>query len=102
MQAGRIPHQEAVDGALVIGGGALLLTPGFISDFAGLLLLIPPTRAVARRLLLGWAQRRVVVRVAAAGGPATPGTTARQPYDVDGTATETTPPVDARTPRLVS
>jgi UPF0716 protein FxsA len=66
---GRMPHREVLDGVLIIIGGAFLLTPGFITDAVGLLLLIPPTRAAFRRLLtrlmlrpsrLGWA--RVVVR----------------------------------------
>ena len=48
LQAGRPPAREVFDGVLVIFGGALLLTPGFISDFLGLLLLLPPTRAVVR------------------------------------------------------
>lgn len=49
MAAGRVPHQEILHGALVIVGGAFLLTPGFISDAVGLLLLLPPTRgAIAR------------------------------------------------------
>jgi UPF0716 protein FxsA len=102
MQAGRIPHQEAIDGALVIGGGALLLTPGFLTDIVGLLLLIPPTRAVARRILASWAARRVVVKVADMGA-ARPESAARQHYDVEGTATEAgSPPVDTRSPRLES
>src|SRR3954449_3261173 len=37
MNEGRIPHREAVDGVLVIFGGALLLCPGFITDIVGLL-----------------------------------------------------------------
>src|ERR687884_523552 len=41
---GRMPHREVLDGVLVIFGGALLLTPGFLSDILGLLLLLPPTR----------------------------------------------------------
>ena len=41
----RVPHKEVLDGVLVIFGGALLLTPGFITDIFGLILLIPPTRA---------------------------------------------------------
>ena len=49
-QAGRVPAREVLDGALVIFGGALLLTPGFITDFLGLVLLIPPTRALIRRI----------------------------------------------------
>src|SRR5690349_9876175 len=44
--AGRIPAREVADGVLVIFGGALLLTPGFLSDIFGLLFLLPPTRAV--------------------------------------------------------
>jgi len=44
----RIPHKEVIDGVLVIFGGALLLTPGFITDVFGLILLIPPTRALVR------------------------------------------------------
>jgi len=70
-----MPHREVLDGVLIILGGALLLTPGFLTDIVGLLLLIPPTRAGFRRLLtrmmlrrprFGWA--RVVV-----GGPGLPG-----------------------------
>ena len=45
LAAGRVPHREILNGALVIVGGAFLLTPGFISDGVGLLLLIPPSRA---------------------------------------------------------
>ena len=43
-----MPHREILDGVLIIVGGAFLLTPGFITDAVGLLLLIPPTRAVDR------------------------------------------------------
>src|ERR687890_2150361 len=49
---GRVPHREVLDGVLVIFGGALLLTPGFVTDILGVLLLLPPTRAVVRRLLV--------------------------------------------------
>jgi UPF0716 protein FxsA len=58
LAAGRVPHREVLDGALVILGGAFLLTPGFITDVFGLFLLIPPTRAVARRLLARLLTRR--------------------------------------------
>ena len=44
----RLPHKEVFDGILVILGGALLLTPGFVTDIFGLVLLIPPTRAIVR------------------------------------------------------
>src|SRR5919206_3520483 len=46
VQAGRVPAREVLDGALLIFGGALLLTPGFISDIVGLVLLLPPSRAI--------------------------------------------------------
>src|SRR4051812_39662402 len=49
---GRIPHREVLDGALVIFGGALLLTPGFLTDVLGVLLLLPPTRAIVRAALV--------------------------------------------------
>jgi len=50
--AGRIPAREVVDGALVIFGGALLLTPGFVTDIFGAAFLLPPTRAATRMLLV--------------------------------------------------
>lgn len=55
----RMPHKEVIDGVLVIFGGALLLTPGFITDVFGLILLIPPTRALVR----GISTRFVVARL---------------------------------------
>src|SRR5262245_15972266 len=49
----RFPGREVADGLLIAIGGTLLLTPGFITDIAGVVLLIPPTRALVRRLLRG-------------------------------------------------
>ena len=49
----RLPAVEVADGALVVLGGALLLTPGFVTDVLGVLCLLPPTRAVLRRMLTG-------------------------------------------------
>jgi UPF0716 protein FxsA len=80
VQAGRVPAREVLDGALVVFGGLLLLTPGFLTDVLGLALLIPPTRALVRRVLVRRLERRMVV---AATGPR-----ARHTYDVDGTATD--------------
>lgn len=56
--AGRIPAREVADGALIILGGALLLTPGFLTDIFGLLLLIPPTRAMFRKTVVAMFARR--------------------------------------------
>ena len=56
---GRMPTVEVADGALILLAGALLLTPGFLSDVLGILLLLPPTRAIARRQLPRLAERRL-------------------------------------------
>jgi UPF0716 protein FxsA len=88
----RIPAREVIDGVLVIFGGAFLLTPGFVTDVFGILLLLPPTRAVVRGIL----GRRLLPRMvgSAVGGPP-PGW--RRPaargagHDVEGTATEVDP-----------
>jgi len=62
---GEIPSKELADAALMIFGGALLLTPGFFTDAVGLAMFIPPTRAVARRMLL----KRFSNSVSVAGAP---------------------------------
>jgi UPF0716 protein FxsA len=64
---GEMPTGELVDGALIILAGALLLTPGFLTDTVGLLLLIPPTRAVARGFLVRRFRSRI--RVGGFGPP---------------------------------
>jgi UPF0716 protein FxsA len=94
MAEGRVPAREVLDGALVIFGGAFLITPGFISDFLGLLLLIPPTRAVVRRILVRiFARRFVVSAVGAAGGAAMRRRRGgSEEYDVEGSAVEVDPP----------
>ncbi len=56
---GRMPHKEVFDGVLIIFGGALLLTPGFITDVLGLILLIPPTRAIVRAFASRMVRRRL-------------------------------------------
>lgn len=58
---GRVPAREVADGALVIFGGALLLTPGFATDLFGLLCVLPPSRAVLRRVLTGFVAKRLGV-----------------------------------------
>lgn len=59
----RVPASEIFDGVLVIFGGALLLTPGFVTDAFGLLLLVPATRSLIRH----WLATRIRTRLAAGG-----------------------------------
>lgn len=60
---GEIPARELVDGLLILVGGLLMLTPGFLTDAVGLVLLIPPTRLALRALLV----RRYSKRLRVAG-----------------------------------
>ncbi len=48
---GEVPGSELVDAFLILFGGALMLTPGFVSDVVGMALLLPPVRAIVRRVL---------------------------------------------------
>jgi UPF0716 protein FxsA len=95
---GRWPGREVADGALVLVGGTLLITPGFITDAVGLSLLLPPSRAairsglariLGRRLQAGqrvfvWGYDRVAPGQRQPGRDPAPG----RPYDIDGTAHE--------------
>jgi UPF0716 protein FxsA len=84
---GRPPATEAIDGVLVIFGGALLLTPGFVTDVAGLLLLLPFTRPILRRLLVRRFAARMIASARIRRRPDAPDRT----WDVEGTATEVDP-----------
>lgn len=94
LATGRMPSRELLDGGLVLIGGTLLLTPGFVTDVVGFALLLPLTRPIARRALQGWLTRRVV-RMAMPGaggslfgfgtpprGPGSRGAAGRPPTDV--------------------
>lgn len=59
MAQGRLPAAELLDGAMVLVGGILLLTPGFFTDVLGLFFLIPFTRALIKQLVRFWLQRRL-------------------------------------------
>ena len=91
LQSGRPPAREVFDGVLVIFGGALLLTPGFITDIFGLVFLLPPTRAVVRRILVRrYADRMIAsaVRRGPGGFGPPPGRAGGRPTDVEGTAVD--------------
>ena len=65
----RMPHREILDGVGVIFGGALLLTPGFITDAVGLLLLLPPSRLAIRRFLVRRIGKRLTFGLVDLDGP---------------------------------
>ncbi len=52
VEAGQVPSREIADGVCLLAAGALMLAPGFLTDIVGILLLLPPTRAIARRWLM--------------------------------------------------
>jgi UPF0716 protein FxsA len=60
LAAGRMPGTELSDGFLVLLAGALLLTPGFVTDAFGLALLLPPVRAIVRRVLARRFRSRII------------------------------------------
>ena len=57
---GSVPTAEVADGALVLLGGALMLTPGFLTDVVGLACVLPPSRRVLRRWVTSFAARRLL------------------------------------------
>lgn len=52
LNSGELPGDELLDGAFILISGALLITPGILTDFLGFLGLIPPTRALLKRFAI--------------------------------------------------
>jgi UPF0716 protein FxsA len=83
----RFPGKEVADGLLIMVGGTLLLAPGFLTDIVGLFLLIPPTRAIARRLLRRFTIGRfMVVGVPGGQGPGPSPARGNRDYDFEASA----------------
>lgn len=78
LAVGRVPTAALVDGALILAAGVLFLVPGFLTDVLAVVLLLPPSRALARQ----WTGRRfrVVATTGAAG--ARPGSRHDDVFDV--------------------
>jgi UPF0716 protein FxsA len=60
LAAGRLPAAHFLDGALILAGGLLLLTPGFFTDFIGLFFLIPATRRLLKLWLRSWLEHKLL------------------------------------------
>jgi len=71
LQERRMPARELADGVLILVGGTLLLTPGFLSDVVGFFFVLPVTRPLARGVLARYLSRKFL------GGPRDPGTRQR-------------------------
>jgi UPF0716 protein FxsA len=69
LESGRMPARELADGALILVGGTLMLTPGFVTDAFGILLILPFTRPTARRLLTKLVSRRLLAGYTTRPGP---------------------------------
>jgi UPF0716 protein FxsA len=67
VEGGRVPGKELADGALILVGGTLMLAPGFVTDAFGILLILPVTRPLFRRLLTTIVARRVAIDVTRPG-----------------------------------
>ena len=66
---GRMPARELADGILIVVGGTLMISPGFVTDVFGVLLILPVTRPIGRRLLAQVLARRLVFAQGAGGMP---------------------------------
>lgn len=81
LETGRMPGKELADGALILIGGTLMLSPGFVTDALGILLILPVTRPAARRLLSAVIGKRLlagtVLGNARHPGPGTPRNSSR-------------------------
>ena len=71
LQQGRLPAAELADGVLILVGGTLMLAPGFVTDAFGVLMIVPVTRPLFRRLLTRVVAARLVV--VGPAGPMPPG-----------------------------
>lgn len=59
LQKGQLPGREIIDGICILIGGILLVTPGFITDIGGFLLVFPPTRRLFRSIILHYLKRKI-------------------------------------------
>jgi UPF0716 protein FxsA len=69
VESGQVPGREIADGVMILFAGALLMSPGFLTDLLGISLLLPPVRAVVRTAVMRRAERRAgIYRIGGFGG----------------------------------
>jgi len=56
---GIVPGDSLIQGAIILAGGILLLTPGFVTDTVGFIFLIPASRNVLKKYLLKWLKGKI-------------------------------------------
>ncbi|PYI57060.1 FxsA family protein [Paenibacillus flagellatus] len=59
LSMGQMPTQSILDGICIFAGGLMLMSPGFLSDIAGIVLLLPFTRPLLRGVLASWIRRKL-------------------------------------------
>ena len=69
INGGRMPARELADAALILVGGTLMLSPGFVTDAFGILLILPVTRPIARRMLTTVVEKRLLAMPAGGWPP---------------------------------
>ncbi len=96
MSEGRLPVEEVVHGFCLVIAGALLLTPGFLTDIAGFLLFVHPVRLLLARAAMKWFAKNGTVHVHTSGGfgerPTAHPSPDKDPTIVDGEAEEVDAP----------
>ena len=79
LQSGRMPHREIADGVLILVGGTLMITPGFLSDVLGVVMILPFTRPLGRALLARAIGRRLAATYASGSFPGAATAGSRRP-----------------------
>lgn len=59
LEQGIVPSDELFQGALILAGGLLLLTPGLITDITGFALLLPQTRRLIGKVIISLIRRKI-------------------------------------------
>jgi UPF0716 protein FxsA len=59
LNEGSMPGDNLIQGAIILAGGIFLLTPGFVTDIVGFILLIPLSRNIVKKCLLNWLRKKI-------------------------------------------